>query len=63
MCCLDQPAIDQVPEAVPVSNPQSRLSVFPLVHGSGRQPDRTVLYNNSEEFRREKLTPKASFDV
>src|SRR5437764_527050 len=37
MCCLDQPAIDHLPEAVPVSNPQSRLSVFPLVHGSRRR--------------------------
>jgi hypothetical protein len=33
---FDQPMIDHVAEAVPVSNPESVLSVIPLVHGSHR---------------------------
>lgn len=51
MCRIDQPLIDHVSEAVPVLNPQSCLSVFPLVHGSRRPPDQTVYYIRGFEER------------
>ena len=35
---LDQPAVHHVAEAIPVSNPQSCLRAFPLVHGRRRRP-------------------------
>jgi hypothetical protein len=43
MRCLDQPLINIVAETVPVSNPESFLSLVPVVHRKRRNPAEMLL--------------------